>query len=344
MSRRPARLVHVEFLVADGMLEGPPAAISDALQLVNQIAALRGARRLPTAWQWTSPEARAVRRPSSGSSRARLPDIVVVAGWQARNGPHLNTLVRRDRAACVRLRAVHEAGGQVLAFYNGVALLGEAGLLDNRQAVVPWPFIASTLRHAPTLQLAEGMAWTVQDRLWTADSPTLATEVGLLALGACGLTDLADAGRSVLLHTPERQRLVKAIAQDSSTRVGPGTLERARRWIEDHLHEPYSLSAAAQAAATSERSLLRHFRAAFNSTPLQMMHKLRVTRARILLETTYLPVDVIAERCGWHDPVMLRTVFQRETGLTPATYRERFRLRTERRRWGRDLAEPARRP
>lgn len=344
MSRRPVRPVHVEFLVGEGMLDGPPAAITDALQVVNQIAALRGARRQPTSWQWTSPDGRALRRSPPGASRAPLPDIVVVSGWHARNGPHLNTLVRRDRAACARLRAVHEAGGQVLAFFTGVALLGEAGLLDGRQAVVPWPFVASTLRHAPTLQLAEGVAWTVQDRLWTADSPTLATEIGLLALGACGPADLAEAGRSLLLHTPERQRLVKAIAQDSSARVGPGTLERARRWIEDHLHEPYSLSATAQAAATSERSLLRHFRAAFNCTPLQMMHKLRATRARMLLETTYLPVETIAERCGWRDAVMLRTVFQRETGLTPAAYRARFRLRTERRRWGQDLAEPARRP
>jgi transcriptional regulator GlxA family with amidase domain len=344
MSRRPARPIHVEFLVGEGMLDGPPAAMADALQLINQIAALRGARRSPTAWQWTTPEGRAMRRSPRGHSRVRLPDMVVVAGWQARNGPHLNTLVRRARAACARLRAVHEAGGQVLAFYTGVALLGEAGLLDGRPAVVPWPFIASTLRHAPNLQLMEGEAWTVQDRIWTADSPTLATEIGLHALAACGLADLAEAGRSVLLHTPERQRLVKAIAQDSSTRVGPGTLERARRWIEDHLHEPYSLSTVAQAAATSERSLLRHFRAAFQCTPLQMMHRLRVTRARVLLETTYLPVEGIAERCGWRDAVMLRTVFQRETGLTPAAYRERFRLRTERRRWGQDLAEPSRRP
>ncbi|MFM8857386.1 MAG: helix-turn-helix domain-containing protein, partial [Actinomycetota bacterium] len=121
------------------------------------------------------------------------------------------------------------------------------------------------------------------------------------------------------------------------SRIGPGAMERARRWLEDHLHEPYSLAATARAAAISERSLLRHFAAAFGQTPLQMLHELRITRARMLLETSYLPVEAIAERCGWRDPAMLRQAFRRATGTTPAAYRERYRLRVERRRWGSEL-------
>lgn len=328
---------HVEFLHTADMLEGPAAAIVDVLGLLNDLAAQRGARPLPLGWQWTAPDGRAVRqRPGAGRRRVR-PDLVVVSGWRARNGPHLNRLVHRDRAACDRLRAIHEGGGQVLALYTGVALLGEAGLLEGRLAAVPWPFVVATKRHAPSMQLAPGDAYAVQDRVWSADSPVLATEVALLALKACGVDDLAEAARAVLLHAPERQRLAEAVALESRSRVGPGALERARRWLEDHLHEPYSLAATAQAAAISERSLLRHFSSAFGCTPLQMLHGLRVTRARMLLETTYLPVEGIAERCGWRDVVMLRTAFRRAIGLTPAAYRQRFRLREDRRRWGQDL-------
>lgn len=69
-----------------------------------------------------------------------------------------------------------------------------------------------------------------------------------------------------------------------------------------------------------------------------MLHGLRVTRARMLLETTYLPLETVAERCGWRDLAMLREVFRRATGTTPAAYRERHRLRSKRREWGRDMA------
>ncbi|MGE0315384.1 MAG: GlxA family transcriptional regulator [Lautropia sp.] len=337
MVRRAHVPLIVELLVSEDGLDGPTGAAVDVLRLVNHLAQTRGAKRPVCTWRWTTPDGRPLRRGGAPPRSPGVARIVVVGGWLARNGPHLDRLVRRDRCACARLRAVHAAGGHVIALYTAVALAGEAGLLQGRRAVVPWPFVQSVLRHAPQAQLVETEAWIEADRVWTAASPALASELTLRALQACGLQDLVDAARSVLLHAPQRQRLVRAIAQGVGTRVGPGSLERARRWLEDHLHEPYSLAATARAANTSARSLLRHFRATFDRTPLEMLHELRVTHARMLLETTYLPLETVAERCGWRDPAMLRRVFRRATGTTPARYRERHRLRTERRQWGRDL-------
>lgn len=339
---RPPKPLRVELLTGEDWLDGPAAAVLDVLRVINSLAQMRGASQAPVSWQWTSVDGRALRRvPVAPARRVQRADVIVVSGWAARSGAHLSRLVARDRAACARLRAVHETGGHVVVLYTGVALVGEAGLLDGRRAVVPWPFIPSVLRHAPHAQLIDGEAWAEDGRTWTADSPTLATALALEVLQRLGCGELVDAARAVLLHSAERQRLAQAVVRDQRVqggRVGPGTLERARRWLEAHLHEPYRQAELARAASTSERSLLRHFRASFDQTPLQMLHAMRVTRARMLLETTYLPLDVVAERCGWRDPAMLRDVFRRATGLTPAAYRERHRLRAKRREWGRDLA------
>lgn len=338
-SRTPqrARTQHWEFLVLHEGLKGPGAAIADLLHSINLLASMRGARRDPLAWQWTTSASCAVPGLAGHGARVRLPDVLVVPGWHARNGPHLNRLVKRDAAACARLQAVHAAGGRLIALFTGVALAGEAGLLDGARVAVPWPFTVSVQRHAPTLVLAAGEAVVEHDRIWTADSPVRATEAALDLLRAGPLADLAEALSAVVLHASDRQRLAGALADGAGNRVRPGSLERARRWLEEHLHEPYSLSATALAAATSERSLLRHFKASFGKTPLQMLHSMRVTRARMLLEASYLSIEAIAERCGWHDAAMLRDVFRRETGTTPGVYRERYRLRAARREWGRDL-------
>jgi transcriptional regulator GlxA family with amidase domain len=342
-----------EILRSEEGLEGPLGAISDLLRLVNTIASLRGLRQDRVALQYRTPSGRvtidlavgrrrakevALGKGKRGPTSSRLPDVLVVPGWLTRNGPHLNRLVTRDRLVCERLRAVHAAGGNVIGLFTGVALLGEAGLLDQSPAVVPWPFVPAVMRHAPTLQIVAGVAYVEHQRVWSVDSPVLATEVALMILQSNGLKELAESARAVLLHSPQRQGLSRAVAEDNRSRVGLGSLERARRWLEDHLHEPYSLADTAHAAATSERSLLRHFSLTFGQTPLQMLHDLRVTRARMLLETTYLSTEAIAERCGWRDPVMLRKVFRKSTGLTPAAYREKYRLRTSRREWGKDLS------
>ena len=340
-SPRPRRL-HLDLMVGEDLLLGPPAAIVDLLRLLNALAAMRGARTPPLAWQFSEPGGRAARRGAPGGgrgegARVRRPDVLLVPGWQARNGPHLDALAARDAEGAARLSAVHAAGGHVVGLYTGIAMLGDAGRLDGRPAAVPWPFLTSVLRHAPKLVPAGEAAWTGQDRVWTADSPTLATEVVLQVLQALGLGSLTEAARTVVLHSPQRQRLSGALATALTHRAGPGTLERARRWLEDNVEQPYRLADVAQAAAMSPRSLLRHFRAAYGRTPLQWLHEQRITRARMLLETTYLPVEAVAERCGWRDAAMLREVFRRATGMTPAAYRERFRMRGSRRQWGREL-------
>jgi transcriptional regulator GlxA family with amidase domain len=52
-----------------------------------------------------------------------------------------------------------------------------------------------------------------------------------------------------------------------------------------------------------------------------------VERAKALLEATQLSFDEVVERCGYSDAPSFRKLFKRETSLTPASYRERFRLR-----------------
>jgi len=67
---------------------------------------------------------------------------------------------------------------------------------------------------------------------------------------------------------------------------------------------------------------------------LDYLHALRVVHARVLLETTYLPVEQVAQACGYQDVGTFRRLFSRLTGERPADYREQHRLRTSRKRWG----------
>ena len=331
---------HWEFLVCDEGLKGPSAALTDFLGAMNLIASIRGDHYPLFMWQWTTTKGHAAKGYKGQGVRVSKPDVVVVSGWHARNGPHLNQLVERDGTICGRLRTVHAHGGHVIGIFNGVALLAEAGLLARTQAVVPWPFVTSVLRHEPTIELVKEKALTEHNRIWSVVSPVLATEVALELFGReprLELTNLAQVARTVWLHAPERQLLTQTVARDSRSRAGPGPLERARRWLEEHLQDAYSLSAMAEAAGMSKRSLLRHFRGRFGTTPLGMLHNLRVMHARMLLESSYLSIEAVAEKCGWRDVSTFRSVFSRITGVTPAAYRARLSLRTPRRAWGQDL-------
>ena len=75
----------------------------------------------------------------------------------------------------------------------------------------------------------------------------------------------------------------------------------------------------------SARSFARHFRAGTGSTPHRWLLEQRLQRAELLLETTTLTVDVVAQRSGFAHPDTLRHHFARRRGTTPSAHRHAFR-------------------
>ncbi|WP_272952608.1 helix-turn-helix domain-containing protein [Erwinia rhapontici] len=51
----------------------------------------------------------------------------------------------------------------------------------------------------------------------------------------------------------------------------------------------------------------------------------RVSKARLLIEREMLPAKKLAAECGFSGPDVMRRVFSRLTGVTPAVYRKIIR-------------------
>jgi transcriptional regulator GlxA family with amidase domain len=78
-------------------------------------------------------------------------------------------------------------------------------------------------------------------------------------------------------------------------------------------------------AMMSPRTFARRFRAVTGTTPLQWLLRQRILQAQRLLETSDLPVEVIAQRCGFGSASVLRTHFKRMLDTAPLVYRRTFR-------------------
>lgn len=94
-----------------------------------------------------------------------------------------------------------------------------------------------------------------------------------------------------------------------------------RQWALDRLAEPLTLEDLARHAHMSVRTFTRKFRAEVGSSPLKWLAQRRIAHARLLLESTDLPVARIATVCGFGDPVALRKHFHAHVGLPPLAYR-----------------------
>jgi transcriptional regulator GlxA family with amidase domain len=91
-------------------------------------------------------------------------------------------------------------------------------------------------------------------------------------------------------------------------------VERFDRWVREHLQTAIALDVAADALATSTRTLTRRLNAVLGKTPVEYIQDLRIERAVQLLRTSKLTVDRIAEQVGYADGVTLRTLLRRRIG------------------------------
>jgi transcriptional regulator GlxA family with amidase domain len=80
----------------------------------------------------------------------------------------------------------------------------------------------------------------------------------------------------------------------------------------------------ARHAGWAPRTFARRFRAETGSTPHRWLIEHRLLEARRLLETTGTSIDQIASRTGLGTGTNLRLLRQRDTQLTPSTYRKTF--------------------
>ena len=316
----------VEFIDTPDMLQGPRAAMCDAFGLVNAMSVQLGMATPAVAWQDWTLRAGMGGAPAEGDLFQPLPDACVFSGWTADSGARLAALSQRDRGAAERLRQVHAARKPVVAFHTGVAMLAQAGLLKGREATVPWAYLGAMLSLEPRLHLATQQAWRESGGVWTVAGPASATEVAFELLAAGGVGDLAHAVREVLLPGEDRQRAVANLSRRVKPHKPVGQIERARRYIEEHFQETVELEAVAEAASMSVRTLLRQFRQHFGVTPVQMVHRLRLATARMLLQATHHQIDHVSQQCGWKSAAMMRRVFKEDTGMTPDEYRKRFGL------------------
>src|SRR5690606_18057259 len=99
----------------------------------------------------------------------------------------------------------------------------------------------------------------------------------------------------------------------------------AQTWLESNFSVAAPVEAMIAQSGMPERTFKRRFTEATGLAPLAYVQRLRIERAKRLLEAGSESVDGISWRVGYEDPAFFRRLFKRLTGLSPSQYRRRFR-------------------
>jgi AraC-like DNA-binding protein len=106
-------------------------------------------------------------------------------------------------------------------------------------------------------------------------------------------------------------------------------LDRARSFIDHCYDHPLSLDQISEKACFSRYHFLRLFREAFNKTPHQYLIERRIEKAKELLGDDELRVTDVCFEVGFQSLGSFSTLFRRNVGQAPITYRERTQAKRQ---------------
>jgi AraC family transcriptional activator FtrA len=225
------------------------------------------------------------------------------------------------------LRSAHARGARVVSLCTGAFTLAAAGLLDGRRATTHWGVADDLARMYPQVEVDPAVLYVDEGDVLTSAGAAASMDLCLHIVRSDFGAEVANALARRIVVPPHRsggQAQFVETPVDTSEEA-PDTLSQVMDWAVEHLDAELTIEELSRRAAMSERTFARRFRATTGTTPYQWLIGQRVALAQRLLETTDLPVELIAVRAGFGSPAAMRVHFQRIAATSPQSYRRSFR-------------------
>ncbi len=222
--------------------------------------------------------------------------------------------------------AAHATGTVVASICTGAFLLAASGLLDGKEATTHWGLAEYFSRRFPLVKLLPQRTVVEDGRLCSSGGANAGADLCLhLVRKFCGSESAYRCARALVLD-PVRNSQAPYEVFHFDKNHGDREIAAVQHWLENNYHEEIGVISMARKAAMSRRTFERKFKNATGESPLSYLKKVRIESAKLMLETGSDTFEQITVRVGYGDPSSFRRAFQKNTGVTPAVYREKFRL------------------
>ena len=310
--------MHIHVLALNGVFDTGFAAVLDAFGTANALAEMTGVSSLRfkvkvVGLRKAITTARGLSMPVTAAVRAQTPDAVVMpALMQMTPEPLVAALASSEvREAGTVLRKWSERGALTATACIGTFVLAEAALLDGKEATTTWWLAPLFRQRYPLVRLDESRIIVQSNTVVTAGAALSHLDLALTLIRRVS-PELANLTARYLVVDVRTSQSIYSIPHHLA-HADP-LVQQFERWARGRLAEGFSLDQAAEALATSKRTLARRMHSVLGKSPLAYFQDLRIERAVHLLETSPASVDQIAAEVGYSEGVTLRALLRRRLG------------------------------
>jgi AraC family transcriptional regulator, transcriptional activator FtrA len=244
-------------------------------------------------------------------------DLIVVPGWKGAGVPVPEVLLDRLRAAWRR-------GARLASICSGAFVLAATGMLDKKRAATHWRYADRLSSRYPAITVDASVLYVEDDRLYTSAGSAAGIDLMLhIVRGDFGSVAANSVARRLVMP-PHRLGGQAQFIERPVPAGHAGRLSILLDTIRADLAQAWPVEAMAREAAMSPRTFLRRFTETAGQPPGEWLVSLRVEEAKHLLETTNLPIEIVATQVGFGSLETMRHHFRGRIGLSPRKYRDTF--------------------
>ncbi len=310
--------MRIVVLTLEGVFDTGLATVLDAFATANELARVAGidVPAFEVAVVGMRPQVRSglgLQVPVCSVGDAPSPNWVIVPAISAKMPDVLVPALGREDVvdALPALRTWSAGGARMAAACIGTFVLAESGLLDGHDATTTWWLTPLFRQRYPQVRLDAHRIIVPSGTILTAGAALSHIDMALWVIRQSSPELAALVARYLVFDTRPSQSAY--VIADHLSHADP-LVERFDRWVRERLDTAITLDAAADALATSKRTLSRRLNEVLGKTPIAYIQDLRIERAVHLLKTSKHSVDQIAEQVGYADGVTLRTLLRKRLG------------------------------
>jgi len=222
------------------------------------------------------------------------------------------------------IKACASRGTRVTSYCTGAFLLAETGLLDGRAATTNWQCADLFRKMYPKVDLHPDRLIVDQGNVITAGATTSFQDLMLYLIELYSGREAAIMTAKAMLLEMGRQSQLPFTNFSTHKTHDDQQILRVQHVIESESHQRLTINKMAKSAGMSLRNFERRFRNATGELPSAYVQKMRIEKAKRLLETSTDTVDQIITKVGYTDRRSFRRLFRNLTALSPREYRRKY--------------------
>jgi transcriptional regulator GlxA family with amidase domain len=222
------------------------------------------------------------------------------------------------------LQGQYREGAAIASFCTGAFLLAATGLLDHKPATTHINAEAAFARAFPSVVLQAEAVVTEQDRIFTSGGATNSFHLMMRLLEIYCSRPVAVRAAKVFSIDMDRSRQAYFGTFAPDANHGDDLVRLAQEEIRKNFSKANTIEEIIVDVPSSRRNLVRRFKQVTGITPIEYLQKTRIEAAKQLLEQSRHSIVEVMFESGYNDLKTFRSLFKKNVGMTPKSYREKF--------------------